>query len=59
MSRLELLEQSVSKRASGIEESMLKGLRTISEKAAAALAQKLPIEARLLLLQAVVVVSQI
>lgn len=44
--RLELLEQSVSKRACGIEESMLKGLRAISEKAAAALAKKLPTEAR-------------
>jgi hypothetical protein len=36
-----VLEQSVSKRASEIEAAMLKGLRTVSEKAASALAQKL------------------
>jgi hypothetical protein len=38
------LEQSVSKRASEIEAAMLKGLHTISEKAASALAHKLPRE---------------
>jgi ribosomal protein L22 len=36
-----VLEQTVSKQASDIEKAMLKGLRTVSEKAASALAQKL------------------